>query len=190
MIGGECSEQCHNRNNPCPEGNICKKVDGSKFKQCVPVPTRKTTTTTTMRSTTKKVQTIESTTATTTTTTIVTETILGLPKVIFYVAIIGASILLIGAIIGIILAVRSCKSTTGYDYSSGIKARGASLPMHRPNDGHGNMPETFGTVYSGSQSGYSGRTTLPHGADTTRSDSFRPIPPRTKQTYMSDYDYQ
>ena len=84
-----------------------------------------------MRSTTKKVQTIESTTATTPTTTIVTETILGLPKVIFYVAIIGASILLIGAIVGIILAVRSCKSTTGYDYSSGIKARGASLPMHR-----------------------------------------------------------
>lgn len=33
MIGGECSEQCHNRKNPCPEGYICNKVDGSKFRQ-------------------------------------------------------------------------------------------------------------------------------------------------------------
>ena len=94
--------------------------------------TTTTTKTTTTKSTTKKVPiTTESTTATTTTTTIVTEKILGLPKVIFYVAIIGASILLIGAIIGIVLAVKNCRKDPGYDYSSGIKTRGASMPMHR-----------------------------------------------------------
>ncbi|CAG5082462.1 Oidioi.mRNA.OKI2018_I69.PAR.g10133.t1.cds [Oikopleura dioica] len=185
MDGDSCIQQCNKRDNPCPSGQACKKIDG--VRKCVIVTTTTTTTkTTTAKSTTKKVpQTTESTNPTTIASTTATEKILGLPKVIFYVAIIGASILLIGAIVGIVLAVKNCRKDSGYDYSSGIKTRGASMPMHRPSDGHGFMPSdnTLGTSYSG-------RTTLPHGQDTTRSDSFRPIPPRTKPRYMNDYEYQ